>query len=74
VANALVFDILARDKASKTFETIGNKAEKAGKQGSGFGEAIKRGIGLAAGAAGFQQLAAGPAPTTRLSSPARTSS
>lgn len=48
---SLAFDILARDKnASKTFKEVGDSAEKAGKQGAGFGDAIKRGIGVAAGA------------------------
>jgi hypothetical protein len=36
VANlSLVFDILARDNASKAFKDVGNAAEQAGKQGEG---------------------------------------
>lgn len=47
---ALAFDILARDRASKTFDKVGRSAETAGHKGSGFGTAMKRAAGIAAGA------------------------
>lgn len=48
---SLAFDILARDKnASRTFDKVGDSAEKAGKKGSGFGTMIKGAMGIAAGA------------------------
>jgi len=47
---SLVFDLLARDKASPTFRQVGDAAEKAGKQGHGFGSSISSGMKLAAGA------------------------
>jgi hypothetical protein len=47
---ALAFDILARDRASKTFDKVGDSADRAGKRGKSFGTAMKAGVGLAAGA------------------------
>jgi hypothetical protein len=48
---ALAFDILARDRgASKTFDRVGDSAQRAGKKGEGFGSLIKKGAGIAAGA------------------------
>ncbi|MFD6069444.1 phage tail tape measure protein [Amycolatopsis lurida] len=52
---SLSFDIFARDRnASKTFDQVGDAADKAGSKVSGFGEnakALAAGAGLAAGAA-----------------------
>jgi phage-related protein len=45
---ALAFDILARDKASKTFKDVGNAADDAGKKGDGFGKKMRSGMGIAA--------------------------
>ena len=57
---ALAFDILARDKgASKTFDKVGDSAEKAGKKGKAFGSLVKSGIGLAAGALAVGGIAKG---------------
>lgn len=48
---SLAFDIIARDNdASKTFQNVGDSAEKAGKKGEGFGSSLKKGLGIAAGA------------------------
>lgn len=48
---ALAFDILARDRsASRTFNQVGDSAERAGKKGSNFGKAMKGAVGVAAGA------------------------
>lgn len=73
---ALAFDILARDKASKEFDKVGDSADRAGKKGFGFGSAIKSGFGLAVGAiaasgikdafAGFVQGARDAQKTTQL--------
>ena len=45
---ALAFDILARDRASQTFDRVGDSAERAGRQGSKFGDLIKKGVKVAA--------------------------
>jgi hypothetical protein len=51
VANlSLVFDVLAKDNASPTFKKVGDSAEQAGKQTSGFGSTMASGMKLAAGA------------------------
>jgi acid phosphatase family membrane protein YuiD len=51
VANlSLVFDILAKDNASKSFNDVGDAAERAGHKGDGFGSAISNGLKVAAGA------------------------
>lgn len=47
---ALAFDILAKDKASREFDRIGDAADRAGKKGSGFGTVMKRAVGVAAAA------------------------
>lgn len=48
---ALAFDITARDAgATRTFRNVGDAAQTAGRRGEGFGSAMRRGIGLAAGA------------------------
>jgi hypothetical protein len=47
---SLVFDILARDNASKPFQNIGNAAERAGNQTSGFGGAVTGAMKLAGAA------------------------
>ena len=59
---SLVFDLLARDHASRTFRDVGNAAERAGKQGHGFGSSVSSGMRLAAGAlaaAGLGSMFAG---------------
>jgi hypothetical protein len=51
VANlSLVFDLLARDRASKEFDKVADASDRAGDSGSRFGKMMKGGIGLAAGA------------------------
>lgn len=45
---ALAMDIIARDKASKTFDTVGGKADKTGKKLGGLGNAAKAGMAVAA--------------------------
>jgi hypothetical protein len=51
VANlSLVFDVLAKDNASGTFKNVGDSAERAGKQTSGFGSQMAAGMKVAAGA------------------------
>lgn len=50
-ARALVFDILARDRASKEFAKVGDAADNAGKKGGKFGEAMKAGLAVGATAA-----------------------
>lgn len=45
---ALAFDILARDRASQTFDRVGDSVEDAGRKGSKFGDLIKKGVGIAA--------------------------
>lgn len=47
---ALAFDILAKDRASKTFDKVGDSAEKAGKKGGSAGKLIGGGMKIAAGA------------------------
>jgi len=49
-ALSLVFDLLARDRASSEFRRVGDAAERAGRQGHGFGTSISGGMKLAAGA------------------------
>lgn len=47
---SLVFDLLARDKASGAFRDVGDAAERAGKKSEGFGSSISSGMKLAVGA------------------------
>src|SRR5574337_47121 len=47
---ALAFDILARDRASREFAKVGDAADRAGKKGGGFGDAMKKAAGVAAAA------------------------
>ena len=54
---ALAFDILARDKASRVFDKVGDSADKAGKKGGEFGK--KMGSGISSMTKGLLGLAAG---------------
>lgn len=54
-AGALVYDILARDHASKVFDKVGQSAERAGNKTHKFGLVSK--LGAAAGAGGLGGLA-----------------
>jgi hypothetical protein len=47
---SLVFDVLARDNASSTFKSVGDSAERAGKQTSGFGSMMSSGMKVAGAA------------------------
>jgi Prophage tail length tape measure protein len=47
---SLVFDLLARDRASSEVAKVGDSMKKAGDEGSRMGGLIKTGIGMAAGA------------------------
>jgi hypothetical protein len=53
---SLVFDILAKDNASKAFRNIGDNAERAGKKGLGFGSALGKGMAAAGAAFAGAQL------------------
>ena len=74
----LTFDLLARDRASSEFRKVGDAAEKAGKQGQGFGSAVSGGMKVASAAligagigtmfAGFVKDAAESARIGRLTS------
>lgn len=58
---SLAFDILAKDNASKTFNTVGDAADNAGRKGSRFGTAMKAGlaaVGVAAVAFGKSSVSA----------------
>lgn len=50
-ALALAFDILAKDRASKEFDKVGDAADRTGKKGEKFGKALGLGLAAAAGAA-----------------------
>lgn len=47
---SLVFDIVAKDKASREFKNVGNAAEGAGKKGGKFGGAMAAGAAVAGAA------------------------
>jgi hypothetical protein len=47
---SLVFDILAKDRASQEFRKVGDAAEGAGKRAGGMGSAVKSAMKIAAGA------------------------
>ena len=54
---ALAFDILARDKASKEFDKVGDSAEKAGRKGAQLGPIVAAGVAaLGAAAVGAGKL------------------
>lgn len=44
---ALAFDVLARDRASRVFNDVGNAAERAGRKGGMFGSVVSKSAGIA---------------------------